>query len=73
LRRQSEIDRFQSVYVSLSLLSKETGIHPIHLRKGLDADGVEPVVDPVWLGGRIYLRPELAASKAVSQKSCHAA
>jgi hypothetical protein len=70
---QSEIDRFQLVYVSLSILSKETGIHPIHLRKGLEADGVEPVVDPVWLGARIYRRADLAACKAVSLKSCHAA
>ncbi|KMK67566.1 hypothetical protein IMCC21224_112437 [Puniceibacterium sp. IMCC21224] len=49
-----EIARFQARYTPLASVSRQTGIHFRAVQRLLEQRGIQPVLDPAWLGARIY-------------------
>ena len=54
-----EMDRFCREYVSLFLLAEERGKHFRRMLKELNAQGIEPTLDPERIGARIYARRDV--------------
>ena len=73
----AELERFKERYTTPGLVARSFGMNHRNVLKALDANGVEPALDPHWLGARVYLRAEVDAqtqnllkilAKAVSAK-----
>jgi hypothetical protein len=54
-----EMDRFCREYVSLFLLAEERGKHFRRMLKELNAQGIEPTLDPERIGARFYARRDV--------------
>lgn len=57
----TEIERFKERYTTLGLVGRSFGINHRTARTVVEATGVEPVIDPDWLGARVYLRADIDA------------
>jgi hypothetical protein len=51
-----EVESFARKYISLFALAKQQGRHFPAVKKELDADGIEPALDPVKTGATFYRR-----------------
>jgi hypothetical protein len=54
-----EMDRFCREYVSLFLLAEERGKHLRRALKDLNAQGINPALDPNEIGARFYARRDV--------------
>jgi hypothetical protein len=53
-----EVERFAREYVSLFTLAKQRGLHHLAIKKLLEADGIEPALDPKKIGATFYRRDD---------------
>ena len=51
-----EVERFEREFVSLFVLAKQQGRHFRVVKKGLEAAGVKPAMDPETVGATFYRR-----------------
>ena len=57
----AEIEMFKEHYTTHGLICRALGINHRTVQKALEAIGVEPVIDPEWLGTMVYLRADVDA------------
>lgn len=57
----TEIERFKERYITLGLVGRTFGMKHRIARTVVEAHGIEPVIDPNWLGARVYLRADIDA------------
>lgn len=56
---QAEIERFKSKYLTSGLIGRMFGINWNVASRILKQKGVDPVIDPKWLGADVYRRHEV--------------
>nr|WP_309504216.1 TniQ family protein [uncultured Roseovarius sp.] len=57
----TEIDRFKERYATLGLVARSFSMNHRTARTVVEANGAEPVIDPDWLGARVYRRADIDA------------
>ncbi|WP_262386642.1 hypothetical protein [Roseobacter fucihabitans] len=57
----TEIECFKERYTALGLVGRSFCLNHRKARTVVEANGVEPVIDPDWLGARVYLRADVDA------------
>ena len=55
----AEVERFEREFVSLFALARLLGRHLLAVKKGLEAAGIEPALDPKKVGATFYRRAHL--------------
>jgi hypothetical protein len=60
-RPVEDVDLFATDYVSLFALAKQPGRHFLVAKKGLDAAGVKPALNPETVGATFYRRADSTA------------
>lgn len=60
----AELERFKDKYVTSALLGRELRSNFWAVQKVLHENNVQPVIDPDWLGAKVYLRADIDAHKS---------
>lgn len=57
----TEIKRFKERYTTIGLFGRSSGLNHRSARTVIESSGVKPVINPDWLGARVYLRSDVDA------------